>query len=283
MPVIIDGTKYQSFKHPMLEYIFFRKNPTKNTDLNVIPFTLEDISTAYRALDIKEPASISNTILDLVRKKRHISSRLPKSVYSLGYDLVKKTGVASDGKSFAGEFIFVGIGNEINSWLEWPDKFNSEIEISSKEIPAGILEFIRSDEGALFSVIDYCDIFSKIFYNKPNTVIRVQNPLKWQPNEIDGFYFSNENDHIQLFPVEAKALTTGDDINLEQIQGALITIVKKYVDREIIIRPLAVKMVKNGIWIAEFKPINTYKNVSPRIEIYKFDKIFFSPAIKSWS
>jgi hypothetical protein len=280
---IINGKNYQSFKHPMLEHIFFKKNPNGDTTLEVISFTLEDISIAYRELGIKEPASISNTILDLVRKKRPISSRLPESVYSLGYDLIKKTGATENGKSFAGEFVFVGVGNEINSWLEWPDQYENELEISSKGIPDGILEFIRSDEGALFSVIDYCDVFSTLFYNKPNTVIRVQNPLKWQPNEIDGFYFSNEDGHIHLFPVEAKALTTGDDINLEQIQGALTVIVQKYVDRDILIRPLATKMVRNGILIAEFKPIQTLGNNSAVIEVNKFHKISFNPPIASWS
>lgn len=282
MPVI-NGKSYQSFKHPMLEHIFFKKNPKGDTTLEVISFTLEDISIAYRELGIKEPASISNTILDLVRKKRPISSRLPETVYSLGYDLIKKTGSTENGKSFAGEFIFVGVGNEINSWLEWPDEYDNVLEISSKGIPGGILEFIRSDEGALFSVIDYCDVFSILFYNKQNSVIRVQNPLKWQPNEIDGFYFSNENNHIQLFPVEAKALTTGDDINLEQIQGALTVIVQKYVDRDILIRPLATKMVKNGILIAEFQPIKTLGNNSAAIEVNKFHKISFNPPIDSWS
>lgn len=281
MPVI-NGKNYKSFKHPMLEYIFFKKNPKGNTEIEIISFTLEDISIAYRELGIKEPASISNTILDLVRKKRQISSRLPESVYALGYDLVKKTGVTGNGKSFAGEFRFVGVGNEIKSWLEWPDSFNTDLVISSRGIPKGILEFLRSDEGALFSVIDYCDVFSQLFYKKAKSVIRIQNPLKWQPNEIDGFYFSKEDNSIQLFPVEAKALTTGDDINIEQIQGALTVIVQKYVGRKILIRPLAVKMVKNGIWIAEFQTIKTFKNSTPRIVVNKFHKISFNPPIASW-
>lgn len=280
---IINGREYSSKKHPMLEYIFFKKNPNGDADLEVIAFTLEDISEGYRALGISEPASISNTILDLVRKKRSIGSRLPPSIFCLGYDLRKKTGINPEGKSYAGEFVFMGVGNEINSWLEWPDEYDEVTEISSKGIPDGILEFIRSDEGALFSVIDYCDVFSKLFHKKSNTIIRVQNPLKWQPNEIDGFYFSNENNHIQLFPVEAKALTTGDDINLEQIQGALQVIVPKYSNRDIVITPLAVKMVKNGILIAEFKSIQTLTNKTPLIEVDKFHKVFFNPAIAAWS
>lgn len=280
--IVIKGKEYQSKKHPMLEYIFFKKNPKGNTKQKRISFTLSDISMGYRALKITEPASISNTILDLVRKKRPISSRLPRSIYSLGYDLIKKTGVTPEGESYAGEFVFVGVGNEISSWLDWPNNIANAITISSKKIPQGILEFLRNDEGALFSVIDYCDVFSVLFHKKPNTVIRVQNPLKWQPNEIDGFYFSKENNHIQLFPVEAKALTTGDDINLEQIQGALELITSKYFNREIVITPLAVKMVKNGILVAEFKSISTFNNSNPQIELLKVHKVSFDPQIVSW-
>ena len=277
----INGKTYSSKKHPMLEHIFFKKNPKGDTNLEVIAFTLKDIADGYKAIGLNEPASISNTILDLVRQKRPISSRLPASIYGLGYDLRKKTGVSPDGGSYAGEFIFLGVGNEINSWLEWPE-INDSIKISSLGIPSGILEFIRRDEGALFSVIDYCDVFSNLFHKKQNTIIRVQNPLKWQPNEIDGFYFSKEKDHIQLFPVEAKALTTGDDINLEQIQGALQVIVPKYADRDIVITPLAVKMISNGILIAEFKSINTKSKAIPLIETFQFHKVVFDPPIEAW-
>ena len=106
--------------------------------------------------------------------------------------------------------------------------------------------------------------------------------MKWQPNEIDGFYFSFEHNHIHLFPVEAKALTTGDDINLEQIQGALKVIVQKYANRDIILVPLAVKMITNGILVSEFKQILTFMNNSPQIEVNKFHKISFDPPIEAW-
>jgi hypothetical protein len=274
--------KYSSKKHPVLEYIFSKKNPEKNVEIEIISFTLEDISEGYKQVGIPEPASISNTILDLVRKKRAINSRLPKSIYELGYDLRKKTGVGADGKSYAGEFVYVGVGNEINSWLEWPEQYDNEIVLPSAGIPDGIREFIRSDEGALFSVIDYCDVFSKVFYDRPNTVIRIQNPLKWQPNEIDGFYFSNENNQIHLYPVEAKALTTGDDINLEQTQGALRVISQRYINRDIVIKPLAVKMINNGILIAEFETVRTLNNDNPQLTPLRFHKINFAPVIDTW-
>lgn len=278
---IINGKIYRSKKHPMLEYIFFKIYKYDNSQKN-ITFTLGDISKGYRALSIREPASISNTILDLTRKKRHISTRLPGSIYKLGYDLRKKTGSTSNGESYAGEFVFVGVGNEIQSWLDWPTSITNTMTISSLGIPDGIREFLRNDEGALFSVIDYCDVFSNIFSLRPNSILRVQNPLKWQPNEIDGFYYGVINNHINLFPVEAKALTTGDDINLEQLQGALTVIVSKYFNRDMIIAPLAIKMIRSGILICEFKKVNTFHNSSPNIIPGKFHKVILSPSITSW-
>jgi hypothetical protein len=61
---------------------------------------LSDISEAYRACGIPEPASISNTILDLTRKNNGIQSRLSQSLIDLGYDLRKKTGPHSTGGNY---------------------------------------------------------------------------------------------------------------------------------------------------------------------------------------
>ncbi len=246
MAFIYKGKKYFSKKHPVLEYIFNKKNPKKDTTQKVISFTLKDISDGYSACGIAEPASISNTILDLTRQKRHIKSRLPESIILLGYDLVKRTGKSPSGDNYAGEFIFVGVGNQIESWLEWTGDFE-EIEISSLKIPLKIRPFLRNDEGALFSVIDYCDVFSIALFDKPNSVVRVQNPMKWQPNEIDGCYFATIDKQDFLLPVEAKALTTGDDINLVQMQGALNTVSERFRNSEIQIIPLAVKMIKTEL------------------------------------
>jgi hypothetical protein len=230
----------------MLEFIFKKYNPNNDTGIEQIDFTLKDISDGYKALGIPEPASISNTILDLTRKNNSISSRLPESIYKLGYDLVKKTGKNKDNISFAGSFVFVGIGNEIKSWLVWPDDIE-EVELDSRGLHEDIRIFLRNDEGALFSVIDYCDVLSKVLFNEVNKVMRVQNPMKWQPNEIDGFYFCNKNGEHIVYPVEAKALTTEDDINLVQLRGGVLTITAKLNFERLKVQPLAVQMIKNGI------------------------------------
>ena len=142
--------RYSSKKHPVLIHIFLKywdeKRPTEN-----ITFLLSDISEGYRATGQSEPASISNTILDLCRKDRGIDSRVPPEISSRGFDLRKKTGQDSLGRKFAGEFVFVGVGNEIQSWLRWPNN-PEQIEVDSSTIPESVRPLLRRDEGALFSV-----------------------------------------------------------------------------------------------------------------------------------
>ncbi len=198
-----NGKEYRSKKHPILEHIFQKKNPRNNSEQEVISFTIKDIREACTACGID--LSYESTILDLTRRSQAgIESRLPESIFLLGYDLKKRTGKSPDGNNYAGEFVFVGVGNQLKSWLEWRDEFE-EIEISSRGIPEKVRRFLRNDEGALFSVIDYCDVFSQALFGKPNVVLRVQNPMKWQPNEIDGFYFAEVEGQDFLLPVEAKA------------------------------------------------------------------------------
>jgi hypothetical protein len=274
----IDLNKYSSKKHPVLEYIFKKYYVGNSNTQKVIPFTLKDISDGYKVLEIPEPASISNTILDLVRKKNPISSRLPESIYSLGYDLRKKTG-KSDNGNLAGEFLFVGIGNEIKSWLEWK-KPDHTIEVNSNLIPEKVKEYLRNDEGALFSVLDYCDILSIALKEGPNSILRVQNPMKWQPNEIDGFYINTKKNII--YPVEAKALTTKDEINLEQLKGGLKVVKTKYSNHEVEIKSIAIKMEKNSLKIACFKSVSSGKEEIDYFEVEKFIDVIFNPILKNW-
>lgn len=277
-----NGKEYRSKKHPVLEYTFQKKNPDRNSEQEVISFTIKDIKEAMFACRIE--LSYESIVLDLMRRsKAGIESRLPESIFLLGYDLRKRTGKSPDGNNYAGEFVFVGVGNQLKSWLEWRDEFE-EIDISSLPIPDKIRRFLRNDEGALFSVIDYCDVFSQALFGKPNVVWRVQNPMKWQPNEIDGFYFAEVEGQDFLLPIEAKALTTGDDINLVQMQGALETVSKRYQDYDVLIIPLAVQMIKNGMQIAVFKQFSPTEEYDV-LDFEKLDrqiKVNFLPMIDSW-
>lgn len=267
---------YSSKKHPVLEYIF-RKYFDKSRPESTIPFYLSDISEGYRKNNIPEPVSISNTILDLCRQDRGIDSRVPSSISSLGYDLRKKTGIDPNGHKFAGEFVFVGVGNALHSWLIWPKNI-IETEINSTMVPVLVTKFIRPDEGGLFSIIDYTDLFSKILHSGQRKVLRIQNPMKWQPNEIDGFYGSLNGSDIDLYPVEAKALTTGDEINLDQLRGGYHTVVEQMsrLGLKANVQQIAIKMINNGIDIAIF-PINQIPEVPE--ECYR---VKFNPPIQNW-
>jgi hypothetical protein len=278
---------YRSQKHPLLEYIFHKYNPNSDVSKTRIEFTLANISEAYREVEvyridpsgpktrIKEPASISNTILDLVRQDRGIQGRMPDSLIQLGYDLRKKTG-----GNLAGEFVYVGVGNEIKSWMEWTMP-SEKYAVSSAPLPNLILDYLRRDEGALFSVIDYCDVLSQVLYKRTYVIIPVQHPLKWQPNEIDGFYIGMIDGIKTLFPVEAKALTTHDEINLDQILGGVQTISTNLRNTHAHIIPLAIKMIANGIQIAVFSKCEAGSDVTT-IQVEKTIEVSFSPPIRAW-
>ena len=284
---ICNGKEYRSQKHPLLEYIFKKYNPRNDTSKKWIPFTLADISEAYRNVQVftvdrhgnkrrvREPASISNTILDLVRQNRGIESRMPESLIRLGYDLRKKTG-----GNLAGEFVHVGVGNVLSSWITWPTN-PSRITVSSASLPDLVLDYLRNDEGALFSVIDYCDVLSQVLYSARDVVIRVQHPLKWQPNEVDGFYVGVIDGIRTLFPIEAKALATHDEINLDQIVGGINTISLNLQDTHAHIVPLAVKMIRNGILIVVFSKCEAGQNVETA-EVKKTIEVTFDPPIHAW-
>ena len=285
--VICNGKEYSSQKHPLLEHIFHKYNPQNDTSIKVIPFTLADISEAYRNVNVysidktrnkrrvREPASISNTILDLVRQNRGIEARMPDSLIHLGYDLRKRTG-----DNLAGEFVYVGVGNTLSSWIVWETN-PSRITLSSKGLPNIILDYLRKDEGALFSVIDYCDVLSQVLYNTHGVVVRVQHPLKWQPNEIDGLYIGVIGDVETLFPIEAKALTTRDEINLDQIVGGVNTISLNLQDTHAHIVPMAVKMIQNGMQIVVFGTCEAGEHVG-YVEVEKTIEVTFDPPINAW-
>lgn len=247
----------------------------------VIPFTYDDIRTSMADLDIHRPgqASISNFVIDLTRQNRGIESRVPKYVSDKGYDLanIKRY----KGQRIAGALIFVGVGNEIDSWVKWPKDIPTLL-VDSKSIPELVLKYLRNDEGALFSVIDYCDIMSKIIeyhFEEKVKVIKVQAPLKWQPHEIDGFYVS-ENP-LWLIPVEAKALTTKNQINLLQLRGEIDTMRDNYPHD--IIFPISCQMINEGMRFAFFAQIKPEDDVPFIPKPLKFVKVILEPRIKSWS
>lgn len=272
----IKKKSYKSKKHPVLEYIF-KKYYNPKSPQKIITFYLSDISEGYKKCNISEPVSISNTILDLCRQDRGIDSRIPKTISKLGYDLKKKTGIDKNKKKIAGEFVFVGVGNVLKSWLVW-DKKPQKITINSLKIPVLVRKFIRPDEGGLFSIIDYGDIFSIALHSGKFRVFRIQNPMKWQPNEIDGFYATEYNKRVILYPVEAKSRVTKDEINLDQLKGGFETVKRRLINLKsnVDIQQIAVKMINNGIDIAIF-PLNKVPEIPEH-----FVRIKFNPPLENW-
>ncbi len=124
--------------------------------------------------------------------------------------------------------------------------------------------------------MDYCDVLSYALHGEAGTVLRVQHPKKWQPGEVDGLYFSSEEGGSLLYPVEAKALSTKDDVNLGQVQGAYNTIIRKHIGGVKIV-PLAVQMTAFGMFIAVFEPDQNNQLVMPRAL-----KVKLEPPIEAW-
>lgn len=144
-------------------------------------------------------------------------------------------------------------------------------------VPPEVQPYLGKDEGALLSVMDYCDVLSLVLHNQPNTVKRVQHPKKWQPGEVDGLYFSNFGGKDVLYPVEAKALSTGDNVNIAQIRGAYQTIRAKISGVEIIF--LAVQMFPLGMYLAVFESADPASN---ELIITRYFKIQLDIPIASW-
>lgn len=277
-------------KHDVLLHIFNEKISEGCRVGDDIHFTLADVNAGIAATGGKKPTSISNFVLDLTRKKAPISSRLPQQIIDLGYDLRKKTGRAPGTavKNYCGTFVYRGKdadGNTIalQDWLEW-DEPERTITIPNT-VPELVQRFISDDEASLFSVIDYCNVLSKVF---DTDIYRVQSPMKWQPNEIDGYYVGKAGRNVVVYPVEAKAISTGDDINLVQMYGQYQTFIRKYSrdDLSLVVRPVAAKMEENGMLLAllEVNPLyNTTGNRDANMFIVtEVVRVVLDPPINNW-
>ena len=278
-------------KKAVLEYLF--KMKTKDGKEGVgsdISFTLREVGEGILATGGTPPTSWSNFVLDLTRKKNTINQRLPDYVINFGYDLRKKTGpVPGDSNdNYCGTFVYRGFDENgktipIQDWLEWgePDRV---VEIDN-QVPELVQNFISNDEASLFSVIDYCNVLSIVLNQN---VMRVQSPMKWQPNEIDGYYVAQNSRNVFVYPVEAKAVSTSDDINIPQIYGQYKVFIEKYKRNSfsLVVRPIAAKMEKDGMNLAilEYNPLyDPSKNKEADMFIIsEMVKVKLNPPIANW-
>lgn len=277
MPFLYNGKLYRSYKHPILEYIF----ETRTQGLSELPdeiiFTYEDIRQAMSALGVgrDKQASLSNFTIDLTRRAAGHESRVPDSIWQKGYDL-DRVSAREARQNIAGRLVRKEL-KTANSWIVWPEIEEDNTVTVPNKVPDEVKPYLGNDEGALLSVMDYCDVLSLTLHGQNNTIKRVQHPKKWQPGEVDGLYFSNYTEKPVLYPVEAKALSTGDSVNIAQIQGAYRTIRGKIKDVDTIF--LAVQMIPTGMYIATFEPVATEEN---SLVITHYFKIKLSPAITNW-
>ncbi len=263
-----NGRQYRSYKHPILEYIFDRAMENAAEAPDEIVFTYEDIRQAMIALGIRRDrqASLSNFTIDLTRQAASHEARVPDSIWSMGYDLDRASN-REVRQNIAGRLVRIELKSA--PWIVWPEIHDEDVIIIPNSIPAGIEKYLGKDEGALLSVMDYCDVLSA------GTIKRVQHPKKWQPGEVDGLYYSDYGHEPILYPVEAKALSTGDSVNLAQMQGAYKTILAKITDARII--PLAVQMIAEGMYIAIFEGTQ-----SAELMVTTYLKVELNPPITAW-
>lgn len=254
---------------------------------------MPELSNAYTALGIRRPTSSSNFVLDLTRKDNGINRRLPQEIIDFGYDLRKRTGKKQGtNENYCGTFVYLGKGENgetltLNDWLHWetPDK---TITVPNR-VPENVFSFLSNDGGTIFSVIDYCDILSYALFDEPGIIFRVQNPMKWQPNEIDGFYISKVNRRVTVYPVETKASSTDDDINLVQMNGQYNTFVDKMQTQQMqqaSIRPIAIKMQNGGLNVAIMEKNALYDPIAnkaaPYFIIQNTVRVEINPCVPSW-
>lgn len=268
-------------KMQILSHIFWSRYSPENPQ-PIIDFYLSDVGEAGEMLGMTLPTSYSNIVLDLCRQNRGIDRRLPGDVVAEGYDLRKKTGPdATSTRRFCGQFVYVGLGNEINSWLRWPTQ-EVEIKVDPRDLDKVQRSLLRQDEAALASVVLGLNLITKITNYQYDQVMLVQTPIKLQPNEIDALFFSTIGDKVILFPVEAKALTTGDEINIDQLAGGYRTLKQEAArllpGQTSVVRQIAAVMVENGIDFAIFD-----EDVEPGADVpFKFLKVVFEPPLSVW-
>lgn len=279
MAFIHGGKKYRSYKHPILEYIFEKRTDglTDSEMPDEIIFTYEEVREAMNELKIerKDQASISNFQVDLLRRKSSHESRVPDSIWDKGYDFDRVSNRKAR-ENIAGRLVRKELKPE-EPWIIWPEIDEQNTINVINRVPEEIEPYLGKDEGALISVMDYCDVLSLALHNQPGTIKRVQHPKKWQPGEVDGLYFSSHEGKSILYPVEAKALSTGDSVNLAQIQGAYKTIIGKISNVEIIF--LAVQMIPEGMYLATLERENADKD---ELAITRYLKIRLVPSLSAW-
>lgn len=213
------------------------------------------------------PKSIYNFFVDLTRSGKSRST--PSNAEAFGYIVVR----AKNG----GEFVRRDTAERVGP-VPVPDAV-AESAIDAEGIPALVRRFLRSDEGGLFSAVEYVHLLDRHFGLSPGTVQRVQVPVKVQPNEIDGLFVFSRGRETVLLPVEAKSKSR-DSILFEQVYGAAEKAAELYAGERLVLLPMAAKIDDDAsILIVEFSPRTDRE---PYPDVRRFARYRLDPVPALW-
>jgi hypothetical protein len=224
------------YKAPILNNLFFTKYDKENPQDRII-ILIDEVMEYAQENSITLPGNVHNFFKDLVRSGK--MSKQLSDISNLGYQLNQI--------DRGGEFIN-DPGNDELGFVVLPDDIPS-IKINSNSIPKDVFDLIRTDEGGVLSVVEYCGLLDTIANSK---VSRVQSPVKVAPNEIDGLYVFKKDDERIVFTAEAKS--KGADVILKhQIFGAAKKAQDIFGEQVDGIIPLGIKIADdNTIYIVVF-------------------------------
>lgn len=246
----LNHEKRRGYKAEVLLALFFQKYDPENPQ-NVIEITIAEVKT-YLDGQGGTPGNIHNFFKDLVRTGK--MSRQLSLISEAGYHLVQN--------KHGGAFV---LSSDIDL-IDVIDISNYQIisqTLNTQAIPRMVWELIRTDEGAVISVMEYCRVLEIVM--GASQVYRVQSPLKVQPNEVDGCYVFEKDGLRTLLAVEAKS--KGSDVLLKhQIYGAAQQALYhfgQFVDR---VRPVGIKIQKDNTLLVVTFDVFSDADRNPKID-----------------
>jgi len=237
-PEQIDPRNYRSYKPPVLLRIFFRKfNPDDPKD--IIPAPIIEVIQTIEEFGLRRPGNIHNCFKDIVRNGKMPATLKP--ITDLNYEIRQVDG--------GGEFINSD-REDLRDVIDLPS-MPAKI-LNSSTIPPNVFDLIRTDEGGILSAIDYSNLLDDGF---GADVLKIQAPVKVQPNEIDGTYFCILNDRRVLLSVEVKS--KGPDVLLKyQLFGGAKQAQKHFGMSVDVVLPVGIKLEKdNSVFVVVFPEI----------------------------
>ncbi len=262
-PENIDPSQFKGYKGPVLRRIFFRKYDHKNPQ-DIIPAPILEVIDTIEEFGLKRPGNIHNCFKDIVRNGKMHRDLGP--IVDLNYEIRQV--------DRGGEFINSD-REDLRDIIDLPED-QKIIKVNSASIPAQVIGLIRTDEGGILSAVEYSEILNQMTKCK---VLKVQSPIKVQPNEIDGGFLYEQNGKRIFLSIEVKS--KGSDVLLKyQLFGGAKQAQSNFGELIDKVIPIGIKLERdNSIYIVRFPEI-TKKNPWPQIEeVFRY---YLSPTPESW-